>query len=263
MSITLFKSLQIRGLLHFVKCLKNDSRRWASTNSKSWLKRHVSDPYVKASVTDKYVRSRSYYKLEELQKKFNLLRPTDTVIDLGAAPGGWSVCATQVLNSSGKLITVDLLDFEKLNNKSLKCQVIYLKGDFTDDRIQKEIGKVLEQKGQRGIVKRGYCNVILSDMLSNTTGQKDVDHFHSIDLVYSVLGFAAIYLNDGSRGSVVCKFLRGQDEKEMLDYAKSLFNDVKVVKPDASRKESKEVYILCRSKKKSGGSSSSSSREEI
>lgn len=226
------------------------------SSSKAWLKRHVSDQYVKKAFVEKHVRSRSFFKLSEIIQKHRLIRPSDVVLDLGASPGGWSVAASKILDSSrgGRLICVDLLQFDKIKTKN-ELRIDYITGDFSSNEVQRELLQLLatnnkttndsgEREDQRLLIPQ-KATVILSDMLENSTGLKDTDHYRSMNLVHDVLDFSIVNLMP-KRGCMFVKYLRGADDKEMISYAKELFEEVKIVKPDASRKESNEAYILCR-----------------
>jgi len=174
-----------------------------------------------------------------------LVKQGDFIIDLGAAPGGWSLCAAKVLfpttttsssssnsSSSSLLIGVDLLPIDAIPN------AILLQGDFTRSETQQEIMSISNNR---------LANTILSDMLQNMTGIHSTDHLRSIDLCFTVLDFASTNLM--SNGNVLCKFLRGSDDKELLSAARDMFKTVKIIKPSASRSESSEIYLCCIKKK--------------
>ena len=234
--------------------LRNASKKRSS--SKAWLKRHVSDQYVKKAFVEKHVRSRSFFKLSEIIQKHRLIRPSDVVLDLGASPGGWSVAASKLLDPSkgGRLICVDLLPFDPVKTKN-DLRIDYITGDFTSNEVQRELLQLLATNSHHTNETRDKqistllipqkATVILSDMLENSTGLKDTDHYRSMNLVHDVLDFSIVNLMP-KRGCMFVKYLRGADDKEMIDYAKELFQEVKIVKPDASKKESNEAYILCR-----------------
>jgi 23S rRNA (uridine2552-2'-O)-methyltransferase len=199
-------------------------------NSKSWIQRHVNDSYVKlASKNGKHLRSRGAFKLLEIQKAHKLISVGDYVIDLGASPGGWSIVASEILSANGFLTSVDLLPMEPVGIQNS----IFIEGDFTDKVIQRKIKIAYKDKKP---------NVILSDMLMNTCGNGQVDHFRSMDLAKSVLAFADDFLSPG--GSILCKILRGADDKELMLSFKTRFKKVRLIKPDSSRSESAEIYII-------------------
>lgn len=198
--------------------------------SKSWINRHVNDHYVQQAMKQD-LRARSAFKLQEIQEKYKFIKPASVVIDLGAAPGGWSVIASKFVNSSqgGKIISVDLLPMAPIPS------VVIIEGDFTSPRIQEKIIEQLSPVSRK-------ASVILSDMLHNTVGQGQVDHYKSIDLVAQTLTFCESHLQKG--GTVLCKYLQGEDENAMIENARSLFGKVQRVKPKSSRSESKEMYLL-------------------
>ena len=209
-------------------------------SSSAWKTRHINDKYTKLSFNND-LRARSYYKLDEILKQNKgLIRQGDFVIDLGAAPGGWSLCIANVLfpdnnknkNKNSLLIGLDLLPIDAIH------QAILLQGDFTKEEIRNEIKKI---SGNR------LANTILSDMLQNVSGIHNTDHLRSIELCFDVLQFAKTNLI--SNGNVICKFLRGSDDNELLIEARNMFEKVKIIKPNASRMESSEIYLLCMKKK--------------
>lgn len=196
------------------------------------MKRHVSDTFVKKAV-EMDLRSRSAFKLQEINKQYHILKRNDKVIDLGAAPGGWSVVVSGIIDpaAGGQLVSVDLLDMEPVKNG------IFHRGDFTKVSTQADI-----------TTASGHVafSVVLSDMMTNTCGNHFTDHCRSLNLCYSVLDFCSLHLKPG--GSLLCKYFRGEDDKELLARAKLLFKDVKTVKPKSSRGESTEAFLLARNK---------------
>lgn len=201
--------------------------------SKSWLNRHVNDPFVQEAKRQD-LRARSAFKLQEIHDKHKLVRPDSLVIDLGAAPGGWSVVASRLLDplKGGRIVAVDLLPMEAVPHTA------FVQGDFTSAAVQRQIAELL--RGAR-------ADVVISDMLHNTTGNHDADHFKSVDLSLQALDFSRDHLD--TKGSFLCKYLRGSDEKELLSYAQEMFQTVKSVKPKSSRSESREVFLLALNKK--------------
>ena len=202
--------------------------------SKAWMQRHVTDYYVKKSV-DSGLRSRSAFKLKEIQDKYHLIKKNDFVLDLGCAPGGWSVVIADILDPAhnGLLLSVDLLPMEKVKSY---VQVV---GDMTDPSI------ILQLKQLTG---GRLSNVIVSDMMANTSGNHMTDHYRSMDLCYIGLDMCRSML--GSGGTFLCKYFKGEDENELISEAKELFSTVKPIKPKASRSESAENYLLCIGKKR-------------
>jgi 23S rRNA (uridine2552-2'-O)-methyltransferase len=197
--------------------------------SKSWLNRHVNDHFVQEAQKHD-LRARSAFKLQEMQEKHKFIKAHHIVVDLGAAPGGWSVVVSKLLDVSkgGRVVAVDLLPMEPVPH------TIVIQGDFTSVIVQQQLRDSLGGK---------KANVIVSDMLQNTTGQHDRDHFRSIELCMQALDFCKEQLE--SKGSFLCKYLRGSDEKELIDYARQIFRVVKTIKPKSSRSESREMYLLC------------------
>ncbi|RYH30419.1 RlmE family RNA methyltransferase [archaeon] len=200
-------------------------------SSAAWINRHVNDGFVRKAVKEN-MRSRSAYKLEEIQLKHKIIKPQDLVLDLGAAPGGWSLVASGLIKQEkgGLLVSLDLLPMEPVP------YCTFIQGDFQS----KDVQSILKQAcGNRQV------NVILSDMLHNVTGQKSTDHFRSMDLVRQVLTFSTSVL-EANRSIAVCKYLRGEDERDLLEHAKTLFKEVKSIKPSASRSESAEAYLIAK-----------------
>ena len=209
------------------------------------MKRHVKDPYVKqAAALD--LRSRSAFKLMQIQDKHKIMRTSDTVLDLGAAPGGWSLYVSKLQQQGQKspptasgategerLVAVDLLPMEPVPG----CH--FIEGSFMSTVVRSAVTTAL---GGRG------CHVLLSDMLHNTSGRAAVDHYRSIELVQAVLDFAQSDAHLRPGGTLVAKYLRGADEPELLKEVRDMFKSVRVVKPAASRSGSTEVYLLATGK---------------
>lgn len=199
-----------------------------SLSSKLWLERQLNDPYVARAKREGY-RSRAVYKLSEIDDKAKLLKPGARVVDLGAAPGGWSQLAAQrVLASGGKgrVIAIDILDMDPVPG------VDFLKLDFLDPAAP-EILK--ERLG-------GPADVVLSDMAANATGHRKTDHLKIVALVEAAAMFAAEVLKPG--GAFLAKVLQGGTEGDLLAMLKRDFASVKHVKPTASRQDSAELYVL-------------------
>lgn len=204
-------------------------------NSTTWINRHKNDLYVKKSIQQD-LRARSAFKLQEIQTKYKLIQNSHFVLDMGSAPGGWSVIASKILNpSSGLLISVDLLPIEPID-KATHSHII--QGDMLSESTKNLI---------LNISKGRLMDVILSDMMVNMCGDKSTDHFRSMDLCHFALSYCDTFLRPG--GHFVCKYFRGSDEKELLDETRLLFGSVKVVKPEASRSESSEMYLVAMNKK--------------
>jgi 23S rRNA (uridine2552-2'-O)-methyltransferase len=168
----------------------------------------------------------------QVQEKHRLIKPSDFVIDFGAAPGGWSVVAAKQLKieSGGKLISVDLTSMELIP----QANAFFILGDFNCPQVNLRLKEIA--LGRK-------ADVLLSDVMVNTSGDSDSDHLRSINICFEVLGQAEALLRTG--GALLCKFFRGRDDKELLEEAKTLFRVTKVIKPKSSRQESREMYLLC------------------
>ena len=193
-------------------------------SSKEWLRRHVSDPYVRKARQEGY-RSRAAYKLLELDEREKLLRPGMTVVDLGAAPGSWSQVAAAKTRPGGKVIAVDLLDIAPISG------VTVLKGDF------REAGLLEALEG-------GKADVVLSDVLPNLSGIPNVDQARGAELAFAAVDFCYKALKP--HGVFVIKAFQGEAFDDVLRRLKGAFRTVKVVKPGASRGESRETYVVAR-----------------
>lgn len=196
------------------------------TNSKAWLRRHLSDPFVKAAKREGYA-SRAAYKLLSIQEKDKIFKPGMTVIDLGSAPGGWSQVASQCVGDRGQVIAVDLLPMD------IPPGVTFIQGDFNDEAVLNELLSLLKDK---------KADIIISDMAPNLTGQKSVDLPRSIYLLELALDLTGKILKPG--GAFLFKAFQGVGLEEYIRGVKLQFSQVKYKKPDASRSESTEVYVL-------------------
>jgi 23S rRNA (uridine2552-2'-O)-methyltransferase len=200
-----------------------------SASSTRWLERQLNDPYVAASKREGY-RSRAAYKLIEIEQRYPFLKPGQRVIDLGAAPGGWSqIAATRVksLEGKGQVVAIDYLGVEPI------AGVDILEMDFTDDKAE----DILKSK-----LSGGVADVVLSDMAAPTTGHTKTDHLRIMGLAEMAAHFAADVLTPG--GVFLCKVFQGGTERELLDGLKKNFATVRHVKPPASRSDSAELYVL-------------------
>lgn len=193
-----------------------------------WYSEKKHEHYYKQAKKTGY-RARSAFKLKQINKKFNILKKGDYVIDLGAAPGGWSQVAKEIIDN-GTLIGVDLLHIQPLPD------VVFLKDDMTKDSTITKIQELL--KGQK-------ADVIISDMSPDISGNYSVDQARSIFLCQQAFKTAEALLKSG--GNFVCKVFEGEDLKEFTDELKSKFKMVKHHHPQASRKSSSEVYIITKS----------------
>lgn len=199
--------------------------RGRSNASQRWLSRQINDPYVKAAQQAGY-RSRAAFKLTELNERFKLLKPGQRVVDLGAAPGGWTQVVLRALDERGQVVALDLLPMDGLPGS------VILQGDFQDDAVE---AAVLAALG-------GSADLVLSDMAPNTTGHGPTDHLRIMDLAALALEFAVKVLAPG--GGFVAKVFQGGSEKEMLERLRQHFAKVQHAKPPASRKESSELYVV-------------------
>jgi len=200
--------------------------RGRKPSSTRWLQRQLNDPYVAAAKRDGY-RSRSAYKLIEIDDKFHLLQPGAVVVDLGAAPGGWSQVAAKRVTPGGKVIAIDLLEMDPLPDVNV------LQGDFVEDGALHAVNTALEGR---------KADVVLSDMAPSATGHRQTDHLRTVALAEAALDFALGVLAPG--GAFCAKVFQGGAEGEMLGILKRAFATVRHVKPRASRPESPETYVL-------------------
>ncbi len=204
-----------------------------SKSSNAWLQEHFDDEYVKKSQQDGY-RSRAVYKLIEIQQKDKLIKPNMNIIDLGAAPGGWSQYAVKLVGKKGRVIASDILDIDLLPF------VEFIKGDFTEQSVLDEILDVLKKDD----TKNNKLDVVISDMAPNISGVESIDLPRSIYLCELALEMAREVLKPS--GSLVVKLFQGQGSDEYLRDVRSSFRQVKIRKPKASRARSKEVYVVAR-----------------
>jgi 23S rRNA (uridine2552-2'-O)-methyltransferase len=211
-----------RGLHVRVKTAKG--RKPSSTR---WLERQLNDPFVRRAQAEGY-RSRAAFKLEELQEKFGFLKRGALVVDLGAAPGGWCQIARKHVGEAGRIVAVDMLEMEGI------AGVAFLQHDFTTDAGNDAVAAAL---GGR------KADAILSDMAAPTCGHQGSDHLRTLALCETAFEFCTRHL--ARHGSFVAKLFQGGTEKEFLQELQRSFARVKHVKPDASRKESSELYLAC------------------
>jgi len=201
-----------------------------SKSSGGWLKEHFDDEYVKRSQKEGY-RSRAVYKLKEIQQKDNLIRPNMQVVDLGAAPGGWSQYAVELVGKNGRVVASDILNIDPLPF------VEFIQGDFTEESVLNEILYVL---GKGSVNAR--ADVVISDMAPNITGVETIDQPRSIYLCELSLDMARQILRSG--GSFVAKVFQGDGSDAFIKDVKRSFKQVKIRKPKASRPRSREVYVV-------------------
>jgi 23S rRNA (uridine2552-2'-O)-methyltransferase len=208
-----------------MKRLKDQKTR--SLSSRIWLERQISDPYVARAKRDGF-RSRAAYKLAEIDDKFHVFKEGARVVDLGAAPGGWSEIAVRRIGAKGRVIALDILDLKPIPG------VEFLKLDFLDETAPERLKALLG----------GKADVVLSDMAANATGHRKTDHLRIMALAEAAVHFARDVLAEG--GAFLCKVLQGGTETVLLAELKRDFENVKHVKPPASRSDSAELYLLAR-----------------
>lgn len=199
-------------------------------SSRRWLLRHLNDPYVHQSKKDGY-RSRAAYKLIEINDRYNLLKKGQKIIDLGAAPGGWSQIAAKIVGSSDEdpqVVGIDYLHVDPLPG------VILLEMDFLDDAAPEKLMEALGDKP----------DLVISDMAAPTTGHRRTDHLRTVHLCEVAADFAVSVLKPG--GHFLTKTFQGGTENDLLAMLKQKFKSVHHIKPPASRAESVELYLLAR-----------------
>jgi len=206
--------------------LRKDPKR--SESSRRWLQRQMKDPYVVRSKKEGY-RSRAAYKLLELNEKYHFLKPSLTVLDLGAAPGGWTQIAVSLVKSTSQnpsVFAFDILPMEPLEGASI------FEGDFMEDAVLKNLEEAIG----------GKVDVVLSDMAPSTTGHAATDHLRIIGMVEAAYDFARNILKPG--GAFIAKVFQGGTEKDLLLLLKQDFEKVHHAKPPASRKQSSELFVI-------------------
>jgi 23S rRNA (uridine2552-2'-O)-methyltransferase len=221
--------------------VKTAARR--KTSSTRWLQRQLNDPYVAAAKREGY-RSRAAFKLLELNERFDFLKGARRVVDLGAAPGGWTQVVREICGPQTKVVGIDLLAVEPIEG----ARIIQL--DFMGDSAEQELITLLE----------GQADVVLSDMAASSTGHQQTDHIRTMALCEAALDFAIKVLAPG--GTFVAKVLRGGTEDSLLTQMKSRFRSVKHAKPPASRADSTESYIVAMGFKGAGRENDQSAASE-
>ncbi|HXD83750.1 MAG TPA: 23S rRNA (uridine(2552)-2'-O)-methyltransferase RlmE [Rudaea sp.] len=211
----------------------SNSRRGVarSKSSSLWLKEHFSDPFVKRAQAEGW-RSRAVFKLEELIERDRLLKPGMTVVDLGAAPGGWSQMVRERLRDSGRIVALDILPMQGI------AGVEFIEGDFRQEAVLKQLEATLNGKP---------VDLVLSDMAPNISGVEDADQARAMHLVELAQEFAAVHLKPG--GAFVVKLFQGRGFDEYLKNLRKAYERVSMRKPKASRARSPEVYALALGKK--------------
>ncbi len=199
-----------------------------SKSSQRWLQEHFSDEYVKKAQREGY-RSRAVYKLEEIQEKDRILRPGMTIVDLGAAPGGWSQYATQRLDGRGRIVASDILPMDALPD------VTFLQGDFTEDDVFDALCVAIGESP---------VDLVMSDMAPNISGMEAVDVPRAMYLVELAVDLAGKVLAPG--GDLLFKAFQGEGFDALVRELRGRFSRVVIRKPRASRPRSREVYVLAR-----------------
>ena len=194
--------------------------------SKNWVNKQRKDIYVRKSKVDGY-RARSAYKLIEINEKFKIFKGGMIILDIGAAPGSWSQYASKIIKN-GKIISIDLKEMEEIKG------TIQIKGDFTDPNIQKKIRSYTSKE----------IDLVMSDMAVNTTGIKNIDSIQTGELCKEAIVFSKEVISNN--GFFISKIFMGETFNEIVALAKKIFKEVRVFKPQSSRKESKENFIICK-----------------
>lgn len=197
--------------------------RGKTTSQQRWLQRQLNDPYVAAARAQGW-RSRAAFKLIDMDDRYSLIKPGAKIVDLGAAPGGWSQVA--VKRHAACVVGIDLLPIDPVSGAD------FIEGDFTDPSMDTQLFTLLG----------GKADIVLSDMAPNTTGHAATDHLRIMGLAEAALDFATSVLAEG--GSFVAKVFQGGSERTMLQRLKQHFASVRHVKPPSSRKESSELYVV-------------------
>jgi len=195
-------------------------------SSRQWMHEHLNDEYVKKAQKEGY-RSRSAYKLLEIIEKSQIINKGDKILDLGAAPGGWSQVAAKIVGKSGQVIASDILSIEEISG------VNFLQGDFTKQSVYDELIT---------LTKGSSINIVLSDMAPNMSGQLSVDQPKSIYLAELAIDLAVKTLS--KNGHFIVKIFHGDGFDDYVKNARKVFKKVSIIKPKASRPRSKEVYLL-------------------
>lgn len=195
-------------------------------SSREWLKEHFTDPYVLRAKAEGW-RSRAVYKLEQMDRKEHLLHPGQVILDLGAAPGGWSQYARRRIGRTGRMVATDILPMDALPG------VEFIQGDFREDEVFAQLAAAV---GEQGV------DLLLSDMAPNLSGMNAIDQPRSLYLVELALDMAQRVLKPG--GSALIKTFQGAGFHELVVATRKHYQKVKLLKPDASRARSPELYLL-------------------
>jgi 23S rRNA (uridine2552-2'-O)-methyltransferase len=200
-------------------------------SKKQWVKGHVQDKYVKLSKKEN-LKSRASYKLKQINEKYKVLKEGGAVIDLGAAPGGWSQVAKSIIKDDGLIIAIDLLDITGI--KGIK----FIRGDIFSDDVLKSTDDIIKSHGLTRV------DLVMSDMAPNLTGIPSTDSARSYELTKRALFYAKRYLKRG--GYFIVKLFRNEYYDEFLSEVKKSFPSCKIYKPDASRSKSSEIYLIAK-----------------
>ena len=200
----------------------------AKSKDRSWIKKHVNDPYVKKAQVDGY-RSRASYKLLEIVEKDRLIRSGMTVVDLGSTPGGWSQVSARLVGHEGRVHALDILPMDAI------AGVDFIQGDFTEENVFEELMSLIENRP---------VDLVISDMAPNLSGNKAVDQPAMVYLAELALELAGKVLS--SNGVFIAKLFQGQGFDVFVLDVRKLFSEVSIIKPDASRSRSREVYLMAK-----------------
>lgn len=209
--------------------VKVKSAKGRKVSSTMWLQRQLNDPYVQRA-KDEGFRARAAFKLTEIDDQFDLIKPGMVIVDLGAAPGGWSQVAARRTKSEegkGQVVAIDISEMEAIQG----VEIIHM--DFMEDEAPDELKKAL---------KGNAADIVMSDMAAPSTGHRQTDHLRIIGLAEAALEFAIEVLKP--EGAFLAKVLQGGTEHELLALMKKYFKKTRHVKPDASRADSSELYVM-------------------
>lgn len=204
-----------------------------SESSRRYLVRQAKDTFSTKARREGY-RSRAAFKLLHIQDKHKIIKPSSVVVDLGAAPGGWCQVIMDILSPKGKLVAMDILHMDPMENVEI------IRGDFNKDTVIERLDEALEGRA---------VDVVVSDMAPNTTGSRSADHLRIMQLVEEALVFALRHLKPG--GHFACKLFMGGEEIGFRETLRQHFDKVQFEKPESSRKDSKEMFIVALGRKKS------------
>ena len=205
-------------------------KKQKNKDSNRWLERHLNDEYVIKSKIDGY-RSRSSYKLIQINKKFNFFKRSSNILDLGCSPGGWLQVSQKLAPKNSKILGVDKINLEFIPD------IKFIKNDIFDDDVFEQIDTFFEGK---------KIDLILSDMSPNSSGNKKVDHLRIISLIEKVLDISEYFLS--KNGFLIAKIFQGGAQGDLIKKMKKSLSSIKYFKPKASRSESPETYLVAQKK---------------